>query len=467
MLSFFKKDIFEELNKSIMFEHFIVLLFIMLGMLGWRFSYNIFITITLSITILLTVIFNSFKYIIPTALCIVFSYNGGFSFDRFPVEIVIAGVGLLFIIILYVVYNFRNIKTKKPKSFFGIFLLGISAIIPIFWNKVITNDTKLLYLIYFSWILYLLLFLILALCFDKDCLRMVIIAFSNITLLLFFETLSTVLQMHIANPDENIFSFVYSLGWGICNEVGIMLCFFLPFVFYELITTKSTTYFLVSLLKIILAMLGILLSSSRGAFIFGLLEFILLIVLAIIYSKNKMFKIAIMLLSFLIIIVVIDLKLGIVNIGKDVYNVLFFDKLDDNGRFKLYSRAFNLWKNNWLTRMLGSGIVSELEYRYSYGVWNQVYTVYHSTFFETLAFGGIFGIIGLCFHFYEKYKQLLKLDKVMMLVFLMGYIIVDLYGMIDNTYTMYYYMIPLIILMTAIDNKNLEFSTNYKCLNIV
>ena len=45
---------------------------------------------------------------------------------------------------------------------------------------------------------------------------------------------------------------------------------------------------------------------------------------------------------------------------------------------------------------------------------------------------------------------------------LVGYLAVDAYGMIDNTYGMYYYMIPLVILMAALDNDKNTDIFNYQ-----
>lgn len=472
MISIFKKSVFEKLNNKCLFEYLIILTLIFLGMIGWKYSYSATSIIITSITLILVFIFNDFKYVIPAGLCLLFSYNGGYSYDRFPVEIVTSAAILLAIIIIHTVYNFKDIKTKKPKSFFGFLLMGISCIIPIFYNKVITEETRLMYIIYASWLLYTLMYFIFSYNSNKNTLKTVVISLSNLALLIFFETAVTVYNMHIKNPDSSIFSFNYSLGWGISNEAGIMLCFCIPFIFYEFIKSDKIYTTLFSIFKIVIAMLGILLTSSRLAVMFGLVEFISLTVVMIIFSREKIYKIAYLLLIILIGLLFMHAYFGLDKIIGDIFNVLFSDKFDDNGRFKLYSKAINLWNTNWLTRFFGSGIISELEYRYSYGVWNLVYTVYHSTFFQTLVFGGIFGVCGLLYHFYEKYKQLFKTEIVFGMTTLIGYLAVDLYGMLDNTYGMYYYMIPLIMLMSAIvnfkNNKNKK-TTNYLliCINML
>ena len=71
--------------------------------------------------------------------------------------------------------------------------------------------------------------------------------------------------------------------------------------------------------------------------------------------------------------------------------------------------------------------------------------------FETLACFGIVGVVFLIIHLIEKYFSLLKIDKTIMLVLTIGYGVVDIYGMLDNTYSMWYYMIPLVIVMASVD----------------
>ena len=65
--------------------------------------------------------------------------------------------------------------------------------------------------------------------------------------------------------------------------------------------------------------------------------------------------------------------------------------------------------------------------------------------------GGIVGLLALIFHLFEKYKQLYKKDLAFALAMAIGYFLVDIYGLIDNTYGMYYYMVPLVIVMASLD----------------
>ena len=79
--------------------------------------------------------------------------------------------------------------------------------------------------------------------------------------------------------------------------------------------------------------------------------------------------------------------------------------------------------------------------------------VFHSTFFETIAAGGLVGLFFLILHMIQKYKNLYHCDKFLFIILGIGFFILDIYGMIDNTYHMYYFMIPLVVIMATIDVK--------------
>ena len=60
-----------------------------------------------------------------------------------------------------------------------------------------------------------------------------------LALLICCQIFIKVFAFMIENPDLNVFSYGFSVGWGICNEAGIMLCVCMPFVFSTLIQEKK------------------------------------------------------------------------------------------------------------------------------------------------------------------------------------------------------------------------------------
>ena len=104
----------------------------------------------------------------------------------------------------------------------------------------------------------------------------------------------------------------------------------------------------------------------------------------------------------------------------------------------------------------GMGQVAEFIYTGSFNGYADVNLVYHSTIFHCMATMGNMGLGFLILHFIDKYKQAFKFNKEVMGLMLIGYVMVDLYGLIDNTYGMYYYMVPLMIIMASIDQVDKE-----------
>ena len=95
--------------------------------------------------------------------------------------------------------------------------------------------------------------------------------------------------------------------------------------------------------------------------------------------------------------------------------------------------------------------------------------VFHSTFFQTLIVGGIFCLAFLLIHLVQKYKMLFSLEKRLAIPLFISFIMVDAYGMIDNTYHMFYYMIPLVTITAFFDSQNKEkikTNTDFEEINI-
>ena len=56
--------------------------------------------------------------------------------------------------------------------------------------------------------------------------------------------------------------------------------------------------------------------------------------------------------------------------------------------------------------------------------------------------------------------MLFSLEKKLAIPLFISLIMVDAYGMIDNTYHMFYYMIPLVILLACIDSDMYVVESN-------
>ena len=457
MLSILKSEKILKLNNNWKFEWIISLIFVLFGIIGWQSFYIIGALPVIILSIALILIYNNFKYGIPAILVLLFSYNNGFNIDHFPFEIVIPVVIFVIFIFWYTIKNFKKTNIKYLKTCIGMLILSVGFIIPIFWSKAVGNN-YVLYIMYFSWLLYTLLYLLLACNLNKDCFKIVVFTFSWLSVLITYELAISAIRYHQANPDESIFEFWAYIGWGLCNEAGIMLCFIMPFVFYEFYKSKSMLISLISLCKIFILLGGIAITTSRGAIGFGGMEAAVLFLLAFIlkYDDKKM-KIAYIVISLSIIISAAMVVISKTDVMDDIINIVFHYKFTANGREEIWQAGKRFYTTSPLTIIFGSGIVSEIIELDVYGGVQSTFNVYHNTVLEVLVSAGIIGAIGLGVHLFEKYKMLIKKGWVFGLVFAVGYLFVDLYGLIDNTYGMYYYMVPLaIVLATFIHADNTE-----------
>lgn len=446
------------------FENIIALVFMFFGFMGWQFNYMIGAIPSIILSVILMFLTNKFKYSIPCIFALLFSYSNGYVIEDFPYDIVIPVAIYVIFIIIFTIKNFRISKFKSIKSYVGMIILSISFIIPIFWVSLIDDTNQVFYVMYFSWLLYLLLYLFLCINLDKTSFKLIVFTFTWLSVLITFELGIRVFEWLNENPGENILNFWGYLGWGLCNEAGIVLCFIMPFSVYELYKSNSYSYSIISILKIGIMIVGIVLTTSRGAYLFGLVEFVILAIIFLLSnSKLKNYKITISLLFISLMIAILSLKINYVELFEEVKNVVFSKHLDGNGREGIWNSGFERWMDSYKTIIFGSGIVSEIRDLTVFDIVQKSFVVYHNSLLEVLVSSGIIGLTGLGIHFAEKYTQLKGKGLAFILIFGVGYLIVDLYGLIDNTYGMYYYMVPLVITMAAFNNNdNFELFDNKK-----
>ncbi len=458
MLEKLRNDKILKLNSDYRFENIIIIIYILYGLIGWQFNYTIGAILTIISTILLMLIYNNFKYSIPAMLVLLFSIGSDFSVDKIPFDIIIPVVLFVIFIIYFTIKNFKKIKLNHLKSCIGMIILSISFVIPIFWSTLVTSENSIFYIMYFSWLMYTLLYLLLCINLERDSFRMLVFSLSWLGVLIGFELIISVIKIHFNDPELNLLSYWYYIGWGLCNEAGIMLCFIMPFTVYELYKSNNIKLSILSAFKLLFLLLSIFLTTSRGSYIFGGVEFIsLMIVLFVTKNDLKSFKISLIIFPIMLGGLLIINMLGGARFINDIKNEVFYQGIGINGRDLIWKPGIETWLESPRNFIFGGGIISRIEERSVYNQMQNTFLVYHSTILEVLVSGGIIGAIGLFIHFFEKYRMLFKKDKAFLFIFFIGYLMVDLYGLIDNTYGMYYYMVPLCLCMSIIRiNDNYE-----------
>lgn len=449
-----RNKILLKFNNNFYFEYIIPFVFVAFGIIGWQFGFIFGVVPTVILSAILMILFDKFKYSIPAILVLLFSISTGFTIEDFPYGIVIPIAIYVLFVLVFSIRKFNKARLHNIKSIVGMSILSIGFIIPIFWVSVINKSNSIFYVMYFSWLIYTLVYIVLCINLENDSFKTITFSFSTLALLLSYELFVTVLKWHIENPNENIFSFWGYIGWGLCNEAGIVLCFIIPFIFYELIKANTYKLSIITLLKLFIAFGGIILTTSRGSFVCAAIEGIsLFIVLLISKNNHKFFKLSTFLTIVLLAIAFICIKFNLIDVLKSIRDKIFDNEFGFlNGRDVKWNAGAAVWMNSYRNIFFGSGIVSELTETIVFDKLQYSFIVYHSTTMEVLVSAGVIGLIGLGIHFAEKYKMLLSKDKLFIIVFGVGYLMVDLYGLIDNTYGMYYYMVPLCIMMATINN---------------
>ena len=452
----FNNKIISKLNNIINTKFFYDVYLIILSLitiLGYLFNPILGMGLLIISSVIMLIITNDMKYIIPNMLFIIFNINNGFKVDEIPIFLIICVIIIIITLLLFTIKN--KVNKYKMKSIVGFIGLAIIELIPIFWNKTINGDNKALYFLYFGNLGYLLIYFFFSNGIRSESIKYLAKSFSFLLIILFVEC--TIKVIELKDTVDNIFTLWYYLGWGLCNEAAIMILVALPFSFYLITKEKNVVLIIFEIFKIILGIIGVILTFSRGGYIFLPIEIGLLTILLIIFNYKrsgfKYFFLGIVTALMLFIIIKAD---DIPSFNDNVINVVFSNGLSDSGRFKLYSDAFNIFNSNGLNMILGSGIVSEVRgLATAYGFQENAVVIYHSTLFETLVIGGLVGFIFLLIIIKDKYVSLYKSNNKELFWFLLvGYILVDIYGMADNTYHMYYYMIAISIIMACIDSDN-------------
>ena len=448
-------NIIKKLNNIINMKYFFDIYLILLSIItifGYKYNSIFGIEVLIISSFVMLIITNDMKYIIPNMLFIIFNINNGFKVDEIPIFLIINVIIIIITLFIFIIKNKLNLR--KMKSIVGFIGLAIIELIPLCWNKTINNDNKALYFLYFGNLGYLLLYIFFSNGIRSKSINFLAKSFSYLLIIISTECIFKVVELK--DTVNNIFSLGYFSGWGVCNEAAIMLLVALPFSFYLITKEKNILLIVFEMVKIILAVVGVILTFSRGGYIFLPIEISILTLLLIVYNYKrsgfKYFVVSIMGIITLYIFIRCDyIPIFIDN----VFNVVFNNGLSDSGRIELYKSAFAIFNSEGYYRLFGAGIVSEVRgLNTAYGFQEGSAVIYHSTLFETIIIGGYTGLIFLLILIRDKYVSLYKSDKVLFAFMIVGYILVDIYGMCDNTYHMYYYMIAVSIIMASIDSDN-------------
>lgn len=435
------------------FNEFYCAIFMFIALFGWRFNDIIGISVLLALSAIILILTNDLNYILPAIINLLFVINTGFLNNEIPITIIIFIAIFIIILLTFLIINIKHngFKFKKMKSFWGLLGLAVMNLLPIFWCDTISDGYEVFYFLFFADFAYLLLYFLVIYGLKKVDLKLLSVSMSYLGILISLECVY--MAYDLKDTAESIFDLWYYMGWGLCNEAGIMICFALPFIFYLMAKSEKILSLILQSFKILILAVGVLLTTSRGSYLCFGLEFIVLAIALVFVTKiRKQYLLYVGVILILAIGGILLLHNYTFPLIEEAYDAVFVRGLDDNGRVELWEKAITSFKESPLTIIFGPGYCHDIGMHTTDLGEQLVPMVSHSTFFQTLAMGGIFGILMLLLHLFEKYRNTIKLGLPFILTIGLGFICVDLYGLIDNTYHMYYYMIPLVITLAVMDN---------------
>lgn len=431
----FKNYICDLSSKKWFYEIYCAIL-CFISIIAWSLLGSVGMALIMVIAGISLYLMDDIKYVLPVLINFIFVNSSGFELNKFPTMLVISAIILIAALIFYVIKN----RKKYTKGDFGnnFILFAIFSFIPIFWNDSIDSNNTVMYIMYLGWLLYFFIYFFVLNNVKGNILEELCIMMSYLGVLLAFECIIQALRD--LSTIESVFDLYLQLGWGIGNEAGIMILVVMPFTFYQLSKSELKTSF-IYIVKILLMCVAIVFTTSRASYLVGAIEFGMLFLLLFYYSKYK----KIILLSGIIAIAIISLVLIVDgDIISNLMSKVFKLKLTGNGREEIWNGAIEIFKSSNLYKIFGKGVVAEFDSS------NRM-IVYHSTFLHTLATMGIIGVVLLICHFIRKYAYIFIYKSQFSLFLLVGYFCVDVYGMVDNTYHMYYYMIVLCVIFGVLE----------------
>lgn len=424
---------------------------------------NIALLVVGFLVMMCLIIFRNINNIIPFIIFVPFMFARELDPLTIPKSIYIACGFLVFGLIVHAI-KVRP-KLKRGTLFFGLMFLGIGMVL-----GGINIKTEYFYyqfgIMFFAVAMFLLVYVYFTSTFQK-------ISFYNISFLmcllgLFISLQSLGFFIFKGEFIQLITTKSLNVGWGINNNITLMLLVTFPFTVYLWSQSKGSST-VMYLLLLLLQALVIVFSHCRG----GTFAFAVIILILILYYFYRTIKYReetqknIFSVSFCMMFVLSTL-FAIQIYDQDIYDRLIKSitniNLDTmNGRIEVYTIALRDLQDNMV---FGKGFLYSLfiddnpvgEY-----MWG------HSTIIQTVSTMGLFGLAGLLYHFIEKYFVLLKKINFEKLIIFLAFLGSGIYGLFDVSYYFINYMVVLILIFIMCEPYfyNLKEERHFKKTNMI
>lgn len=372
-------------------------------------------------------------------------------FDAFTVPwSLFVAIGLCIVGIIVRIIRF-GFKFKIKPFFYGIVALAFACLIGGIGNFKVFKEQFLLMLVFCACLILLFVYF----SSENNC------EFKDFALILvslgIFLSLQVLVNYAIKKDPYQAFLIKdIVVGWGISNNIAMILLLLLPFTFYFIFESDGIKHIVFTVIYAFQSAC-LLVTRSRGAI--AVLPFLLLalFIYGVKKANNKKLFIRSQLITAALAVVFIGVFVFFHREGyKLLLNVFKSQITSFNGRFDIYKDVFSKMKNHYL---FGYGLFAPFTNHVD--VSGNAYQWSHGTFFQTLYSLGCFGLICLCFHMFEKYFLLIRDRSLPAMIVFFSFIGSGLYGLIDVSYYFINYMILLILLLIVVPIKTPKNTINY------
>ena len=322
------------------------------------------------------------------------------------------------IIRIFINIKYLKINKSRPKLLYGFIVLGISYLLgglgykEYTTNNILFSIVEILSLCLFYFLYY---YSINFKNMDKSYIGYISLV-GAITLIL--ELIYVYINHSVIENGEIIRGRI-TFGWGMYNNMGGLMCIFIPGVMYLAYISKpkySWIYILISGLFTI----SLYFIQSRTSLAVGSLIYIILLIIFIIKSNkiNKLVSIGVLSIALVGFITLV--------IFKNEYLIKLIDSLinfkDDggNGRMSIYKNGIeNFFLKN---PIFGTGFYSCNAFKWGNANSSFIPARWHNTYVQLLASCGLVGLSAYLFHRFETLKILFKDFNINKLILYFGVI---------------------------------------------
>ena len=396
----------------------------------------------------LLVRYQDLFYVVPWITYTPFVFARPFTSQTIPYALFIAG-GALFIGLIIHIIRFK-IKLTIGSHFAGLALLAVALVL----GGINTGAGFLKTQIMFSLIAgagLLAIYVLFVSMLDVKF-RTLAHLINYLGILLCLEVVASI--NHAADPLDFLIYKNIGVGWGISNNISIILLMTFPMSAYLAVKSKGAKVALYSFTGYA-QIVTIILTYSRGAIaaliIGGAAVAIISIIMSIKEDRPTYIPYFISIAFFLMLTVLVvflfintkdDNLIRYARGFKD--NITSINLTTFNGRNPIYIHCIEEFKTN---PIFGKGLYApffdnEFTGGYQWG---------HSTVIHTMYTMGLIGLVALAIHMAQKYLNLFLKPNIEKIFIALGFLASGLYGLVDVSYYFINYMVVLIMILVCLE----------------